>query len=309
MTRCGKSPAAFFIDVFGLVLGKSLKLELRIDMMEYDQEYWPLRGVPGEAGRAIRLKRIFPKPDGRALILGIDHLVFSGFVEGANRRDEFLTPEGERLLDGLLATPRTYRSLDFVNKAYGKVMRVDTTGAFLPSMDSDIDSSLVVSSDELVRSGVDGAACFYLANMREKRVADQRAHLLDVASMCRRIGYPLIVEALCLDGNGDTVRHTKEILNVATIASELGADVLKIDAPEAVEDLAEIVSSVEPPVLIRGGAPKENDKVMLREVDAFFRYGASGIVFGRSVFQSRDPVGTIRSLHDVVHGTSLGGVA
>lgn len=271
-------------------------------MLEYPDSQKRLTTVSGGGGHATRLKRIFSDTDGRALVLGVDHPLFSGFVEGLQNRGSLLSAESEGIMDSLLASQKTFTSFDLSDRTYGKLMRVDTNAAFLPLSGKQLESALIVSDEEIVTSGVDGVTCFFLTNSSEGRVADHRGHLIAVSRICRRLAYPLVVEALCVDGEGRTVRDTGKILSAATTASELGADILKIDAPEALEDLEDVVSAIDRPVLIRGGDPKGDRRLMLKEVEMFMRAGAAGIVFGRSIFQAPDPLDTMRDLYRVVHG-------
>lgn len=255
-------------------------------------------------GFSMRLNNVFSHPDGKALVLGIDHTLFDGFISGLDDIPRLFAQLPVDSMDAVLASPVTYRraKMGALSKKLGKVMRIDTTDAFHSGSARNVLASTVASDTEIVRSGVDAVTCFFLINGEGNRIGDYSSHVADISRMCRNYGYPLIVEALCVDDNGDTIRDTKLILYAARMASELGADVLKIDAPADQEDLRDVVLAMDRPVLIRGGTPKDDRASMLREVEGFVEAGASGIVFGRTVFQAGDPAGMIKDLYKALHG-------
>jgi DhnA family fructose-bisphosphate aldolase class Ia len=84
-------------------------------------------------------------------------------------------------------------------------------------------------------------------------------------------------------------------------AVELGADVIKADPTDDVEEyhrVVEIAAGV--PVLVRGGGKVPVDEI-LRRTAQLMAQGASGIVYGRNVIQHPDPQGITRALMAVVH--------
>jgi DhnA family fructose-bisphosphate aldolase class Ia len=84
-------------------------------------------------------------------------------------------------------------------------------------------------------------------------------------------------------------------------AAELGADVIKADPTDELEDYHRVVEAAGGrPVLPRGGGRVPDDEV-LRRTEALMRQGAAGIVYGRNIIQHRDPAGMTRALMAVVH--------
>lgn len=256
------------------------------------------------SGFELRMERLFSHADGRSLILGVDHPLFEGHVSGLENIPRLLSTLPENALDGLLVSPSTMQAVSSMKRlAKCHAMRLDTTGAFRQHGGSGIEATLVASADDIARSGTDVVACFFLVNAAgHRRVADHRSHLAQITAMCRRIGYPVMVEALVVDDDGNTLRDTAQILHAARLAAELGADLLKIDAPFTIADLGDIVGAVNAPVFIRGGTPKDNVMETLRDVEAYVSRGATGLVIGRSIFQAAQPAELLKSLHRVVHG-------
>jgi class I fructose-bisphosphate aldolase len=121
---------------------------------------------------------------------------------------------------------------------------------------------------------------------------------------CDRIAMPLMVEPLAMkpgesgygvDGDAPT------IVTLVRQAVELGADVIKADPTDDLDDyprVLEVAGAV--PVLVRGGGRAADDEV-LRRTEAVIRLGAAGIVYGRNVIQHERPEAMTRALMSVVH--------
>ena len=121
---------------------------------------------------------------------------------------------------------------------------------------------------------------------------------------CDLAGMPLMVEPLAMkagesgygvDGDADT------IVTLVRQAVELGADVIKADPTDDLDDYArvlEVAGAV--PLLVRGGG-RATDEEILRRTRAVVDLGASGIVYGRNVIQHERPAAMTRALMAVVH--------
>lgn len=84
-------------------------------------------------------------------------------------------------------------------------------------------------------------------------------------------------------------------------AVELGADVVKADPTDDLEEYHEVVEVAAPvPVLVRGGG-KVTDEEVLRRTHSVLEQGAKGIVYGRNVIQHDNPAAMARALMSVVH--------
>jgi DhnA family fructose-bisphosphate aldolase class Ia len=123
---------------------------------------------------------------------------------------------------------------------------------------------------------------------------------------CERFGMPLMVEPLVMrpnerEGgymvNGDITK----ILPLVRQAVELGADVIKADPCDDIEEYHRVVEIAGgAPVLVRGGG-RASDEEILRRTYEVMRQGARGIVYGRNVIQHQSPQGMTRALMLIVH--------
>jgi class I fructose-bisphosphate aldolase len=121
---------------------------------------------------------------------------------------------------------------------------------------------------------------------------------------CEPVSMPLMVEPLAMKAgesgygvDGDTAT----IVALVRQAVELGADVIKADPTDDLDDYArvlEVTGAV--PLLVRGGG-RATDEEILRRTFTVVRLGASGIVYGRNVIQHERPAAMTRALMAVVH--------
>ncbi len=121
------------------------------------------------------------------------------------------------------------------------------------------------------------------------------------------VGLPLMVEPLVMQdsaaaGGGYMVDgDTDKIVTLVRQARELGADLIKADPTDDVEDYHRVVRAAGGlPVLVRGGGRVADDE-LLRRTEALLAQGARGIVYGRNIIQHRDPAALTRALMSVLH--------
>jgi DhnA family fructose-bisphosphate aldolase class Ia len=121
---------------------------------------------------------------------------------------------------------------------------------------------------------------------------------------CDAVGMPLMVEPLAMkagDSGYGVDGDTATIVTLVRQAVELGADVIKADPTEDIDDytrVLEVAGAV--PLLVRGGG-RATDEEILQRTSTVIRLGASGIVYGRNVIQHERPAVMTRALMAVVH--------
>ncbi len=123
---------------------------------------------------------------------------------------------------------------------------------------------------------------------------------------CERYGMPLMVEPLVMLPNeqkggymvdGDITK----IVPLVRQGVELGADIIKADPCDNVEEYHKVVEAASgKPVLPRGGGRASDEEILARTY-ALMQQGASGIVYGRNVIQHNDPEAMTRAFMAVVH--------
>ena len=121
---------------------------------------------------------------------------------------------------------------------------------------------------------------------------------------CDAYGMPLMVEPLAMkpgDGGYGVNGDTATVVTLVRQAVELGADIVKADPTDDLEDYPSVIEAAgDRPVLVRGGA-RVDDEELLRRTRALMATGAAGIVYGRNVIQHENPAAITQALMAIVH--------
>jgi class I fructose-bisphosphate aldolase len=130
-------------------------------------------------------------------------------------------------------------------------------------------------------------------------------NVLTIKPRCERYGMPLMVEPMILimDDKGGYKFNTdiQQTVALARQAVELGADIVKADVAENLEEYHLVVEASAPcPLLPRGGA-RVSDQEILTRTYTMIQQGASGIIYGRNIYQHPHPARMIRACQAVVH--------
>jgi class I fructose-bisphosphate aldolase len=131
-------------------------------------------------------------------------------------------------------------------------------------------------------------------------------NILKLKPMCDYYGLPLMIEPLVFRPNNEAGGYMvdgniKLIMPMVRQATELGADLIKADPTDDVEEyhkVIEVAGSI--PVLVRGGG-RASDEEILDRTYRLMKQGAKGIVYGRNVVQHVNPGGMTKALMAIVH--------
>ncbi|MFT4221219.1 MAG: aldolase [Microbacterium sp.] len=259
----------------------------------------------------FRLNRLFDAASGRALDVAVDHGFFgeSAFltgIEDMRATVDTLVEAGPDAIQLTLGQARLLQAIPGKAKP-ALVLRTDVANVYGRPLDPHIFSHHVPHAiEEAVR--LDAAAVcvnlMHLPNRPEIREACIRS-IMALRKEATRYGMPLMVEPLVMQGeegegygvDGDTGKITTLVRQ----AVELGADLVKADPTDDIEDYHRVVEVAgDIPVLVRGGG-RVADRVLLERTAAVLAQGARGIVYGRNIIQHPDPAGITRALMDVLH--------
>ena len=190
----------------------------------------------------------------------------------------------------------------------GLALRMDVANVYGSSLPGVLFSEILESPlEQALRLD---AACIVvnllmLPNQPELHRACVR-NILRLKPEAERYGMPLMIEPLVMQDNTKSGGYMvdgdlEKILPLVRQAVELGADVIKADPCDNVQDyhrVIEIAGGV--PVLVRGGG-RVSDTEILERTFALMGQGASGIVYGRNVIQHPNPAGITKALMAIVH--------
>jgi DhnA family fructose-bisphosphate aldolase class Ia len=256
-----------------------------------------------------RLNRLFAA-DGRCFDVAVDHGFFGeksflGGIEDMARVIETLVDAGP---DAIQLSPGQAPLLQLIPgpRKPALVLRTDVANVYGSELVEPLFSELVEGAVE--RALALDAACVVVNLLLLPDRADlYRQCIRSVSSLraaCDPVGMPLMVEPLAMKPGGGRYAvdgDPDKIVPLVRQAVELGADVVKADPTDDLDDYSRVIEAAGGrPVLTRGGGRVSDDEV-LRRTEGLMRQGASGIVYGRNVIQHENPAAMTRALMAVVH--------
>jgi class I fructose-bisphosphate aldolase len=263
------------------------------------------------AGIQLRLSRLFNAETGKSVIIAVDHGI-EGVPKGLEDPRAKVKELIEAGVDALLVNPGLFqRTCGFWQRkgAPGVVLAADYfLGATVPGREiKEEDYRRILEVEDAVRLGADAIKLvlvfgqrnleLYARNLESVAAQIQRAH---------RFGMPVMLETVLWGiTSTDEEKQSVDVLrHMVRIAVELGADILKVPILGTQEELAEIVRWTPVPITFLGGQTRPDFSGVVEGVARALRTGASGIVFGRNVWQRPDLKAAVKALQDAVHGSS-----
>jgi DhnA family fructose-bisphosphate aldolase class Ia len=261
--------------------------------------------------KTARLHRLFHARSGRCLDVAIDHgffgeVAFLSGIEDMSAAVSLLAAAGPDAIQLSPGQAKLLQSIPGRDKP-ALVMRCDVANVYGTPLEEQLFS--IAFPDAVERAVRLDAACV-VANLldlpgRSEVRAACIAALMRLRATCDRYAMPLMIEPLVMQDNalaggymvdGDVDKITALVRQ----ARELGADLIKADPTDDLDDYHRVVEAAQVPLLVRGGG-RVADEELLRRTVSVLEQGAAGIVYGRNIIQHDDPQGITRALLSVLH--------
>lgn len=262
--------------------------------------------------KTYRLNRLFNPKSRRCFDVAVDHGFFNehGFLSGIENLGQAVTTLVEAAPDAIQLTigqAPLLQSLPGRHKP-SLVLRTDVANVYGTELPATLFSRMIEQPVEQALR-VD-AVCVVVNLFRipgRPEVTDQcLQNILRIKPDCDRHGMPLMIEPLVFQANEKAGGYmvdgdARKILPLVRQAVELGADIIKADPTDDVEQYHEVIEVAgRIPVLVRGGGRAPDEEILAR-TEELIKQGAAGIVYGRNVIQHANPAGMTRALMAVVH--------
>jgi class I fructose-bisphosphate aldolase len=267
-----------------------------------------------ENGVSIRTSRLFNEKTGRCVAVAMDHGVALGAVTGLERIGERLAQVLSAKPEAVLIGPGTIRKFGYMlmgRDAPASILAIDfPLFSIYPGGDK-IDGQVPsISAEEASRLGAEMVKICMIFG--QEKVGSQIQNFSNVAQTieaCHRIGLPVMVEPTTwgLRFEGKNIKDGKLLTDMARIAYEVGADIVKSDFPDNPRDMEKIAQACPVPVVLLGGGKSPNIESMLSDVLICMQNGAAGVTFGRNVWQHPDICKVVKAIQKVVHEEDLPG--
>jgi len=260
----------------------------------------------------FRLSRLFHPSSQRCLDVAVDHGIFgeATFLDGIEDMERVIDtlvgarPDAIQLTPGQAPLLQTRPERD----KPALVLRVDVANVYGSRLDPYLFSRHFPGAvEQAVRLD---AACIVvnlLALPHRPEVREQCiATIMSLRLECTRMGMPLMVEPLVMQDNAVAGGYmvdgdTRRVVTLVRQARELGADIIKADPTDDIDDYHLVVEAAGGvPLLVRGGG-RVPDAELLARTAAVLDQGARGIVYGRNVIQHENPAGITRALLALLH--------
>jgi class I fructose-bisphosphate aldolase len=260
----------------------------------------------------VRLNRMF-NTSGKCLDVAVDHGIFNeyDFLDGLENMDQVI---GQLIQAGPDAIQTNYGQSDILQRVAGKnkpalVMRVDVGNPYNAETHKVMFSALQNEEEPILEALRMDAACIVVNLLLLPGEPDlHRLSIKNISRLrgiCEKYGMPMMIEPLVMKVNdargGYQVNgDNKLIVPLVRQARELGADIIKADPTDHVEDYHEVIEAARCPVLVRGGG-KSDLLELFQKSHGLLRQGAMGLVYGRNVYQHPNPTQIVRAFMAMIH--------
>jgi class I fructose-bisphosphate aldolase len=234
------------------------------------------------AGKAYRMGRIFAA-DGRTVILPVDHGTMLGRVEGLEDPVRMIETFLPLHCDGFLIGPGVVERTALLFASRTAPARVLTIDTYWRGRDQGA-HVLMTSLERGAALGVDAVKLLMPWDVPPEERAERSELIGHVITEAEPLGLPVMVEPICL-ASPRPAEATRIEADGCRMAAELGADIIKVMAPEDPEVLSDWCAELGVPLVILGGPAAGTPEDLCAMVERSVAAGARGIVIGRRVWQ------------------------
>lgn len=246
-----------------------------------------------ESGKTRRLRR-FVRDDSKTFIIAMDHGITLGPVQGLENMQETVNKVVKGGADAVLVHKGIAKNVNTHNT--GLIVHVSASTKLNTKPNLKVG---VCTVEEAVRLGADAVSAHINVGATEE---DQMlAFLGSLSEQCDSYGIPLLAMMYPRGPNVKDENGVEDVSHAARIGAELGADVVKTVYTGDVESFRRVIRGCPVPVVVAGGARMKNDSEVFELAEGSMKAGASGLSFGRNVFQHKNPEVICKALSAMVH--------
>ncbi|MCC7361565.1 MAG: hypothetical protein IT317_18915 [Anaerolineales bacterium] len=243
-----------------------------------------------------RTRRLFG-PDGRSVIVAMDHAMFMGPKAGLEDPGRLIESVAAAGADAVLTSYGVARTFGERLGRMGLILRADGGGTTRNPTPGDL--RRVFGAADALRVGADAVIGMGMVGFNEE-AASLRV-LTDLVAECAPWNLPVIAEMLVAGADGKAATAA-DIGYAMRIGAELGADYIKTAYAGPPAEYREALRHCYRPVVVLGGGKADSDQTLLESVAEALDAGAAGVAMGRNVWGHRNPAGITQALVALVHG-------
>jgi predicted phospho-2-dehydro-3-deoxyheptonate aldolase len=244
-------------------------------------------------GKTRRLKRIMQQ-DNHTVIVPMDHGVTVGPIPGLVNMQQIINQLLKGGADAILVHKGIAKHVDTGNT--GLIVMLSGMSNLSPNLNAKVQ---VCSVQEAIRLGADGVSVH--VNVGAQDEDKMLSNLGKVAEECDLYGMPLLAMMYPRGPKIQNEHAADVVAHAARIGAELGADIIKANFTGNIDTFKSVVESCPVPVVIAGGPKCKTSQEILQTTHDALKAGASGLSFGRNVFQHEHPTLMVKALCAIVH--------
>ncbi|MCW4005499.1 MAG: 3-hydroxy-5-phosphonooxypentane-2,4-dione thiolase [Candidatus Bathyarchaeota archaeon] len=242
-------------------------------------------------GMKNRLSQLIQK-DGKALFLPVDHGYFQGPTRCLEKPGETIKPIWQ-YADALMMTRGVLRNC--IDPAIPKPVIMRVSGAVTVVGEDLANESRVTSIQEILRLNASAVSMsVFVGTPYENKSLTNLGKLVDE---CEDYGVPVM--AVTAVGKELEKREARYLALCCRVAAEIGARVVKTYYCK--EKFEKVVDGCPVPVVIAGGPKAETQQEVFDFVYDGMQKGAVGVNLGRNIWQTPNPVASIRAIRAIIH--------
>jgi len=262
--------------------------------------------------KTYKLNRLFNSSSGNCFDVAIDHGFFNEYpfltgIENIAHAVNVLVDAAPDAIQLTIGQAQYLQSIPGRQKP-SLVLRTDVANVYGKDLPSRLFSRMIENPvEQAVRLDATCVVVNLFSIPNEPEVMDQCIqNILKIKPSCERYCMPLMIEPLVFQSNTAAGGYmvdgdANKIISLVRQGVELGADIIKADPTNDINDYHRVVETAgNIPVLVRGGG-KATDQEILDRTFGLMRQGVKGIVYGRNVIQHHNPGGMTKALMAIVH--------
>ncbi len=248
-------------------------------------------------GKKVRMERIIDRSNGRTVVVPMDHGVSVGPIPGLiemGKTVDAVARGGANAVLGHLGLPL------HGHRGYGKDIGLILHLSASTVLNADPNEKVLVSTVERsIKMGADAVSIH--VNLGAETEGRMLSDLGQVSLSCMEWGMPLLAMMYCRGAKIKNEYDVKVVKHAARVASELGADIVKVNYTGDPDSFHEVTRGCSIPVVIAGGEKMETVEEVLQMVKGSVEAGGAGVSIGRNVFQAKNQVNMVAAISAIVH--------
>jgi fructose-bisphosphate aldolase, class I len=266
--------------------------------------------MDARTGKKIRLGRLFDQRSHKTLIVAYSHGVLMGPQPGMRSLSEMKRMSMDLgRANGLMVAPGLVTSLEeaFIGKDRPALLvHLDYQSFSRNIIPYEVGATVELASiEQVLAAGADGVMTYLYMGYEDPQLEKlEIARNARLARDCEKWGMLLMIEPRSAReaGNPEDKSDPKILSLYCRVAAEIGADLVKCIHPGEEEALRTVIEGCTVPVLVAGGSRAESSDLAYARAESAMRAGASGLVYGRNIYEAADAGVELERYLQIVHG-------